>query len=204
MPFQPAVDVAQVQLEGKVDGCMTLNNLYFQISGGGITPVNLASLVANVQSWWLSTLVGQLSDDWAAVRVIGVDLTTQTGARAELATVGTGGEVGEANPNNVAACVSFRTAQRGRSARGRNYVPGVPGSMVTLNTMDPDWMANVLNAYDQLVGPGTFLAGWEFVVLSRFTAGAPRTSALAIPVTSVTFTTNTVRSMRSREVGHGA
>lgn len=204
MPFQPVVDVAQIVLEGRVDGQMTINDLYFMISGGGITPVNLAALVGSVRSWWTGELIPQLSDDWTATRVIGVDLTTATGPRAELATVATGGISGEANPNNVAACVSIRTAQRGRSARGRNYVPAVPGSMVVLNTMDDEWMGLVIGAYTSLVGPGTFVAGWEQVVVSRFEAGVARAAGLAIPVTGVTFTSNSVRSMRSREVGHGA
>lgn len=204
MPFQPVVDVAQVVLEGRVDSQMTINDLYFMISGGGITPVNLAALVTSVRSWWIGELIPNLSDDWTAVRVIGVDLTTVTGPRSELATVATGGMAGEANPNNVAACVSIRTAQRGRSARGRNYVPAVPSTMVTLNTMDEEWMAAVIDAYTSLVGAGTFVPGWEMVVVSRFEAGAARAAGLAIPVTGVTFTSNSVRSMRSREVGHGA
>src|ERR1044072_9286965 len=145
MAYQPAVDVAQVLLMGRVDGQMTINNLYFQISGGGITPVNLNALLTTVRTWWTTGVVSLLSDDFSAERVIGIDLTTQTGARVELAAPAPGGVSGEANPNNVAACVSIRTDQRGRSARGRNFVPAIPGAAVTLNTLDPTFISDLLS-----------------------------------------------------------
>jgi len=204
MPFQPVTDVAQLQLMGTVDGQLTVNDLYFQISGGGITPVNLGTIAGAVAVWFTTNLTPLLSDDWSAQRVVATDLTTATGPRVEVGAASVGGETGEANPNNVAACVSFSTAQRGRSARGRNYVPGVPGSMVTLNTLDSFFMTNVLDAYDNLIGAGTFVPGWQWVVVSRVTGGAVRPSGLAIPITGVSFTKNTVASMRSRSVGHGS
>jgi hypothetical protein len=42
------------------------------------------------------------------------------------------------------------------------------------------------------------------VVVSRRTLGELRPVGVAIPVVSVAFTSPYVRSMRSREVGHGA
>lgn len=204
MPYQPVVDVAQVLLMGRVDGQLTINNLYFQISGGGVTPVALNSLLTTVRTWWTTGVVSLLSDDFSAERVVGVDLTTQTGPRVELAAPAPGGVSGEANPNNVAACVSIRTDLRGRSARGRNFIPGIPGSLVTLNTLDPTFISDLLTQYNLLVGPGTFQPGWELVVVSRWDTGVLRTAGLAIPATSVVMVTNSVRSMRSREVGHGA
>lgn len=204
MAYQPVVDVAQVQCFGVVDGQVTINDTYWQISGGGITPVNLNTLVGAMSIWFTGTLAPLLSDDWSAQRVIGTDLTTATGPRVESGAAAPGGVSGEANPNNVAACVSFSTAQRGRSARGRNYVPGIPGSLVTLNTLDAGLITDLTNAYLDLVGPGTFVAGWEWVIVSRFTGGVARAAGLAIPVTGVSFTRGTVASMRSRAPGHGA
>ena len=110
----------------------------------------------------------------------------------------------ESAPNNVAATVSLRTAQRGRSGHGRNFVPGIPNSVITLNALDADFINNLLAAYFELVGAGSFVAGWQLVVLSRQTGGLLRANGIGIPVTNVEMVTNTVRSMRSREVGHGA
>ena len=204
MAFQPVPNVAQIVLEGRVDSQQTINDLYFGISGGGITVVNLQTLVDAMTTWFGINLAQLLSDDWACVRVIGIDLTSQSGPRVENAVGNTGAISGEANPNNVAATVSLRTGLRGRSFRGRNFVPAIPGSVVTLNTLDPTFISDLLNEYNILVGPGTFLAGWELVVVSRIQGGVVLSNGVATPVTSVTMVGNSVRSMRSREVGHGA
>lgn len=166
--------------------------------------MNLGTIAGAVGTWFASELAPLLSDDWSAQRVIGVDLTTATGPRVDVGSATPGGISGEANPNNVAAVVSFRTNSRGRSGRGRNYVPAIPGSLVTLNTIDPALIASLIGAYSLLMGPGTFEAGWEWVVLSRETGGVPRANGLALPITGVVMVSDQVRSMRSRSVGHGA
>jgi len=204
MAYQPAPNIAQVQLVGIVDSQMTINDLYFEISGGAIDSVNLATLTGACATWFSSVLAPMLSDDWSAQTAIGIDLTTQTGPRVIVGAAAPGGVSGEAAPNNVAACVSLRTALRGRSARGRNFVPGIPNDAITLNTLDSGFVNDLVSNYTSLVGPGTFSAGWQLVVLSRVTGGVPRANGIGFPVVSVTMTTNKVRSMRSREVGHGA
>lgn len=204
MAFQPVVDVAQCVVEGRQDGQMVLNDLYFQISGGGITPTNIAELAEAVDDWGSGSLTPNLSSDYSYLRTVAVDLTTGTGPTSTFTSPTTGGIASESAPNNVAACVSFRTASRGRSGRGRNFVAGVSNSAVALNTLSAPFMDDILTAYRLLIGPGTFLAGWQWVVVSRKTAGAFRPAGLAIPIVDVIFTTPFVRSMRSREVGHGA
>lgn len=203
MPPLPVPQAALVQCMGSVDQQLTIIDLSF-VNSAAVTEVNLSSLVTAVATWFTDSLALQLSDDWSATRVVGTDLSDPVGARVEAPAVAVGGVSGEANPNNVAACVSFRTAQRGRSGHGRNFVPGIPGSVVTLNTIDDAWISNILLVYQQLVGPGTFAAGWQFCVVSRQTGGLARPTPLTIPITSVTMVTNKVKSMRSREVGHGA
>jgi len=188
---------------GRMDAQLTINDWYFEVSGGGITPINLATLGVAVATKWIA-ITAQLSRDFQQQRVVLTDLTTATGPRVERAASDVGGVDSESAPNNVAACISFRTDQRGRSARGRNYIPGVPNANITLNTLDAAWMDNIQLLFADMIGPGALAAGWEWVVVSRQTAGVLRPSGLAIPVTGAVFTTNTVRSMRSREVGHGA
>lgn len=204
MPFQPVPNVALTRVEGTVDNQLTINTLYWEISGGGINAVNLATLVSAVENWVATQYAPLLSDDWSATRVVGIDLTTQTGPEIVQASTAVGGISGEANPNNVALCVSFRTAQRGRSFRGRNFVPAVPGSAVTLNLIDAGHLSNVLTAYNNLVGAGTFTPGWQFGVVSRKQGGVVLANGVISPIISVISTSNFVKSMRSREVGHGA
>jgi len=191
-------------VEGRQDGQLTINDLFFTISGGGITAVNIANLAAAVATWAQAALAPLASNDWSSTRVVATDLTTASGPVAVADATAIGGVGSEAAPNNVAACISIRTAFAGRSARGRNYVCGVPNAVVTLNTMSAGYMGDVVDAYTLLIGAGTFLAGWQFVVVSRKTGGLPRPTGIFTPVTSVSFTRPTVASMRSRAVGHGA
>jgi hypothetical protein len=209
MPFVPVPNVAQLTMEGVVDRQQTINDIYFEISGGGITPINLKALCDAVHVWFTGQLAPLLSENWQTVRTRARDLTTALSFIAESGGTAVGGVAVEAAPNNVAACIKLSSAVAGRSFRGRNYVPAIPNSLVTLNTMDPAFITDVETAYNGLVGAGTFLAGWQLVVVSRFTGGGPgtpsvpRTSGLATPVALASFVNPFVKSMRSREVGHG-
>ena len=204
MPFVAAPNIAQIRNEGLVDNQLTINDLYFELSGGGITPVNLSTLTFAVGDWFCNTLAPILSEDWVAVRTVGIDLSLVDGPEIVAAQGCQGGVAGEAAPNNVAACITLSSANRGRSGRGRNYIPAVPNSVITLNTLSSPFMVSAVDAYTLLVGAGTFEAGWQLVVLSRFTAGAARAVPLAFPVITASFSRPTVASMRSRSVGHGA
>jgi len=209
MAFVPVPNVALTTLEGFVDRQETINDLYWEISGGGITAVNLQPLCAAVMNWWNTNLAPLLSENWSTSRVRGRDLTAPLSFIAEAAAPQAGGVAVEAAPNNVAGCIKLGSGVAGRSFRGRNFVPAIPNSVITLNTMDPTFISDVEAAYNMLVGAGTFLAGWQLVVVSRFTGGGPgtpsvpRTSGIATPVTLCSFVNPFVKSMRSREVGHG-
>lgn len=204
MPFQPATGIAGIRFQGSVDSQITINDVYFEISGGTITTTNLQTLTLLSMGWFINELAPLLSEDWSTGTVTGVDLGVPDGALFSTTNVLAGGVAGEAAPNNVAACINLSSANRGRSGHGRNYVPGVPNSVITLNTMTPTFMANVTSAYEILMGAGTFIAGWQQVVLSRVTGGVARAVGLGFPVVSVGFKRATVSSMRSRSVGHGA
>lgn len=209
MAFIPVPNVAHLMLEGSVDRQMTINDLYFEVSGGGVSSANLSALTGAVQGWFTGTLAPLLSRDWSTIRTRGRDLTAQNSFVAEASGTEPGGVDVEAAPNNVAACIKLGTSVSGRSFRGRNYIPALPNSLVELNTMDPAFAANLIGAYISLVGAGVFFAGWQLVVVSRFTGGGPgvpshpRAPGIATPVVQVSFPTPFVKSMRSREVGHG-
>jgi hypothetical protein len=204
MAYQPGPGIAQITLHGVVDRQLTINDLYFAISGGVINVPALIEITSNVADWWTTNITPNLSQDWQTTRIIGVDLTTQTGPRFEMTRATVGGVASEAAPNNVAACVKFLTPFRGRSFRGRNFVPAIPNSNITLNTIAGGTIDALVNGYALLVGAGTVAPGWIWVVLSRRTAGALRPAAVGSPVVEPAMTTNTVRSMRTREVGKGA
>jgi hypothetical protein len=202
MAFQAAPSIVGTTIEGRMDGQLTINDLYW-FSTGAITGTSINSLLTTLSNWVTGSFAPLLSRDWACVRLRGVDLGSATGAIGEMPNTNIGGVDQEAAPNTVAACVSLRTAQRGRSGHGRNFVPGIPNSVITLNTLDPTFISDLLSAYLELVGAGSFEAGFQLVVLSRQTGGALRANGIGIPVFDVSMVGNSVRSMRSREIGHG-
>lgn len=203
MAFQPAPSIAGAVISGTMDSQLVeLTSSWF--ASAAITGVNLASLALGLANWTTDTLAPLLSRDVSFSGVRCVDLGSATGVVAEAPAVATGGVDQESAPNNVAACVSLRTDQRGRSGHGRNFVMGLPNNLVTLNTLDAGFMTDLQTAYETLIGAGAFVPGWQMVVLSRQTGNALRAEGIGIPITSIRFVTNKVRSMRSREVGHGA
>lgn len=204
MAFQPVPDVALVRVNGRIDGQKTINTLYWQVSGSGIDQVNLTALADAVDGWASSALVSPLSDDWSYESVDAIDLSVPNSFQVTRSSAAPGESSSEAAPNNVAACISFQTVFSGRSFRGRNYIPGIPNDQINLNTMENAFMASLITIYDDLIGAGTFLAGWQWGVVSRQTGGVARAEGLFSPITSVVFRTPYVRSMRSREIGHGA
>jgi len=203
MPFQPAPNIAQVQVHGTIDGQLTINNTYWQLDGGTITAINLASLVASVSNWAANSLAPLLAEDWQTIQVVGLDLSVENGFRVEQGVAANGGVSGEAAPNNVACCISFRTGLRGRSYHGRNYVPAIPNSLIDLNALAPTFLADLSSAYSTMIGLGGFSAGWQWGVLSRVQGGVPLGVAVLNPIINTTFSSGYVKSMRSRSVGHG-
>ncbi len=203
MAFQPAPSIVLTTIEGRMDNQLTINDLNW-FASGAVDSGSILALLTGLSTWVTDEFAPLLSRDWASTRIRAVDLAVQTGLGIEVAVTATGGVDQEAAPNNVAACVSLRTDQRGRSGRGRNFVPGIPNSLITLNTLDSGFIGSLVSAYALLAGAGTFVGGWQLVVLSRFTGGVARANGIGIPVTNVTMVGNSVRSMRSREIGHGA
>lgn len=203
MPFQEVPATVQLRFEGRMDNQVTINDLYFRKISGVVDFPSVASLVGAAIAWWNPSIIALLSEDWSSVRVQAIDLTAADGIVFELPYIQSGAVPSESAPNNVAACVSIRSGVRGRSARGRNYVAGVPNAQITLNTLSTDFIDNLLGGYQALIGPDALDTGWQWVIVSRFTGGLARPTGVTFLVTSATMVGNVVRSMRSREVGHG-
>lgn len=210
MAFIPVPDTAQIRFEGAVDGQQTINDIY-AFRAGGMVLSDLQSLVTNMVAWFQLSFAPNLSEDWHCVAVHGRDLTTALSFVVDQDAGATpGGTTGEAAPNNVAACISFRTGLAGRSFRGRNYIPAIPNSNVTLNTLDPSWMLGMTNAYGLLLfGGGALPAGWDWVIASRFSGvdgsgnPIPRVSGITTPIINTLFSNDIVDSQRRRLPGRG-
>src|SRR4029453_73176 len=155
-----------------------------------ITEANMTTLAAELAEWWGANYAPAISDDVTLQAVRCTDLSSQEGPSIEYtATLPIPGEnTSQSVPNNCSLCISFRTAARGRSARGRNYIVGLSENQTTNSSVDagvPDFFTD---AYSLLIGAGTFVAGYQWCVLSRYFNNAPRASGIGRPVTGVRVT----------------
>lgn len=205
MPFVPAPDVCLAELVMQLDGQVVENTLYFEASAG-LDLSLMASLGAALVTWWTDFIAPGVTEQLLLTGVNLTDLTTaiSPGVFVPVVPAVPGEGTSPAEPNNVSLCVSFRTAFRGRSARGRNYVVGLQNSQVTNSHVDAGVADFFITAYQQLQGAGDFVAGLEWGVLSRFSGGDPRTTALFRPIIAVTVVDNTLDSQRRRLPGRGA
>jgi len=203
MAFIPVPDVAQFNIRGTLDNQRIENTLYFRNVNTWDTE-GLEAAAALVADWFEDNILPVVTTDYVLREVYAVDLTTEnSGSATHTVAASTQGlDSSPALPNNVAICVSFRTAQRGRSFRGRNYIAGLTEADVTGNTIGASQSSALVTAYGQLFS--LFPPGGAFwVVVSRFTAGLPRTVGISTPVTAVLIVDSTVDSQRRRLPGRG-
>jgi hypothetical protein len=207
MTYVPVPNVAMLELRQLLDGIQIENTSYWLFPDGW-TVGSLGNLANLGVDWWTDVLGPLLSSQISLREGFTTDLTASDAGVGSYS-VGlpvAGGQAQEAMSNNVAMVVSIRTAQRGRSRRGRNYVAGIPVSVVDQNTIQGAFATSVLNAYSALLGSG-IEAGFTQVVVSRYSGfitvdgkrkPAPRTVGLYTEVTGFSQTDPKVKTMRMR------
>ena len=211
MAYVPVLNTAMCELRQQLDGEEVENTTYWTTTGAW-TIGGLQALANFMADWWTDTLSQFLSSGIKLNECFVTDLTSNT---APVASYTTGlpafGIIGqESEPNNVAACLSIRTANRGRSMRGRNYIAGIPSGSVTQNTLSGDWMASVHSAYVDLLS-SALTNDFTMVVVSRYSGytivggkkkPTPRAAGVITPVTNFSWTDDTVDSLRTRLPNH--
>lgn len=209
MAYVPVLNTIEAELRYAQGGENTENTLYFS-KGGPWSPTELVDAGATLVDWWVANMKPLINTSCGLREVQITDLTS---ASSGAVTYTTGlpqfGAVGGGMaPNNVAPCISFHTASRGRSFRGRNYIAGISGGDVVGNNIDGDWADAVTAAYALLlVAAGDMLAEW--VVVSRFSGMAgtprrpvPRAAGVITPILNASFTDTVVDSQRGRLPNH--
>lgn len=204
MAFIPVPQGMQFELRFTKEAQRCENVLYFA-SSAAVSTTLMQTIAQALSNWWVGNIRAVMSNTLALQEIYCTDITSATGPTVSFTTgLPAGGTVaGEALPNNVAMCLSFRTAQRGRSGRGRNYLFGFPETATSGSFFDNNLVNQMVSAYSLLLGAGTFVPGANWVVVSRFNLGGPRTNGLTIPITSVVSTNNAVDSQRRRLPGRG-
>lgn len=192
-----------------LDGEGIENTLYFNHTGAW-SVTEETDLANDMITWWGTHFSPPMSNQLVLHAVRVTDLTSLTGAQVEIAPGSSfvGGQPTEPMSNNVAPAISFHTASRGRSFRGRNFISGIPIDAVNSNSVITSWEAAMTAAYMQLLVVAT-ANGAEWVVVSRFSGvdpvthkPIPRATGISTPVVSAVFTDSVVDSQRRRLPNH--
>lgn len=203
MPFVPVPNSVQVEIRGLYFNQRVENTIWMRSIAGDMTAavVDACSLVFD---WWIASVMPQLSVDYSLREVYASDQSNRFGPTNTQVpvTVQQGGLNSAGAPGGTSLAVSFRTAGRGRSFRGRNFIVGIPKTQIVGNVVVQAYRESIQSAYAALLPQGEDV-GLVWVVASRYSLGAARESGVTTPVQSVVVTDPSVDSQRRRLDGRG-
>lgn len=201
LPPIPNVLRAVINTSYAGEPCANVLHYHQTIADGDYIPGLLAEALAQK---WVTNIAPICPETVELVSVTCADLDPTPNAPGQNVT-GSGTSGGNATPqlpNNVAACITLRTAAGGRSGRGRLYHVGMAENNVILNVMDPAYITSLITAYNafSLVSDSVGQQ-YRWGVLSYYTGGSLRSTPVWNMITSITCD-STIDSMRKRIPGH--
>lgn len=199
-PNQVLVEWRMIRAGQKIENTLHVNMLAEPVIS------EMTDLAVACWDWWENTLAPLTSVGVLLVSVVVTSLHEADGVQYTYApdTTTTGEIVGLSLPNEVTLCVSLRSGHRGRSARGRFYVPSlVFDQMLDENNVEAAAVDAFRTALQQLINDVTDL-GKQANVVSYRTNNAPRPGGpVYFPYTSAVVVDSIVDSMKSRKPGVG-
>lgn len=203
MGFVPNPNVSQHTLSFVSADHTVVNTLYYYNKNSAVTSASLADLNSYLYAWAQTHYLPLISSVYSLSQIEGISLESPEAAGHILVAAPNedGGLGSDVMPGNVTICIGFRTAMRGKSGRGRNFVVGLTKSVVTGNFVNVDHATALLAAYGQLVTSAP--EGHYLCVYSRQHNKAEREVGLASEVTAVVLTDRATDSQNRRLAGHG-
>lgn len=204
MAFTAGDRVAEVHVRGSIDDQKVENTLYFLFTSA-ITLADLTQLGTDMLTYVRLNWLAQLPPAYQLREIYCVDLTTQTSESYTLPAEpeDTGLLSGLPLPNNCSFTITFITANRGRSFRGRNYWPCLIESDVVNNNLSEARASAIRTVYTLMTGSNTVSEGWTWGVFSRFSNKIQRTTGVFTACQSARYADTTVDSQRRRLPGRG-
>jgi len=168
---------------------------------------NLTSFATGAWNWWENTYSAWISDQVNLREVVATQMGIQNGVQYTYApdTTTVGQITGECLPNETSFCVSLRSGVRGRSARGRWFVAGIPNAgradTNNLNSTYAEGYRSSLQTYiDAIAANDVFVS-----IVSLRNNNAPRVGGpVYFIVTSAVIVDTVLDSQRRRKPGVGA
>lgn len=198
MAFIPTPGGVRVVLTHQM-GLLSWNNILHTETSPGASAEDLEFIAEQFYTAWGDTILPGLAN---AVTLASASAYSLDSASAPIGTYVpevpvVGGIAGDPLPPQAAVVVTLRTANRGRSGRGRIYISGFSEGDSTGSQI------NVPRAATIQTGMTAFRAALAaqlipLSVLSQYTAGAPRAAGLLQTVTAHDVRNNTFGSQRRR------
>jgi len=204
MAFVPAPNIVMVEIVALKDGQIIENRFHVDVLHVP-TDADLGAIQPVVTAWISASYAPLLP---AEVTITGLKLTSlhvQNGPFRTVSLSVAGTQTGGAMPNEVTLCVSLRSAVRGRSARGRWYLLGVPKSaMATENRVSTTYRNAAVGALQTLITALGAISA-PMMVVSYRNNNAPRVGGPVYFLILFSVTTDdVVDSQRRRRPGIGA
>lgn len=205
MAFIPTLLNVRAAMQGKVNN----NDAVFTLWFGGIAPADLAALQDlgdDLIGWMTTDVLPLLSNGYSLESVY---LTAQDSDFAPFLTRTTGlPAAGAVNSPIIepqtAPVIKFTTASRGRSGRGRNYLPGCPlSALASPGVVGATFRNAVLTAYQNL-GPAVSAHNYIHTVVSHFHNHSARVLGVPQAVTGYSMVSDSVGTQRKRRIGIGS
>lgn len=206
MPFVAAPNIILLEwrytLFGqKCENTMHLNNF------GDPTAAQLQVEAINAWNWWENTYSVSISENCALREVVATDIGSQNGEQYTYApdTTTVGQATGQSLPNETSLCISLRSASRGRSARGRWFMAGIPDSArVDANNVSSAYATAVVTALQTLI-QSTISNSKQMTVVSRVSNGIVRPGGpVYFPIVTALLVDTILDSQRPRKPGVGS
>lgn len=206
MAFIPFINTVRAEIVYVLNGQIVENTLYFKFATA-VDVVDMEGLGADLDAWVQAAIMTNLSVDcgFKSLKLTLLGSDTDPVVEINHATPVAGANVGSPLPNGSTFCIQFKTLKRGRSFRGRNYVPGLTVTMTTdANHVVDTWAGDMVTAYEELLDPAFYTSDWTWVVASRQEDGVVRTTGETTPVYAVGYHDLTIDSQRRRLPGRGS
>lgn len=204
MPFQRVQQTLQCDIRYIAQGQEVQNSLYFRYSEG-IPPGSIAVIGSIVVAAW--TAHGRPVSP-PQVGLVGchiTDLDSEMGFSQDIIypQVIPGQVNSQPCPNNVTIAISFGTSYRGRSAKGRNYIPLLAQNYVENNRVSTVPLEGWTAFYQQIQSE-TLDMGLDMCVVSRYHNKVKRETGETYSIVSIGFRDNIVDNQRRRLPGRGS
>jgi len=198
MPFQALANGIKIEFNAMQNGVPVVN-IHNVISPTGVDDSVLEDCALAMDEWWTDDGRALHHSTYVLQNITLTDISVENGHQLIFTSItnpaGTG--TGAAAAANAAVVVSWRTANTGRSFRGRTYVGGLANStLVNAQTIETAAQTAIITAYAGLLAALEAI-NLTLVVVSRFAAGVARVAALGTEIISIIVDTK-VDSQRRR------